>query len=186
MDFVTAALTTAASLWDLFKYWLSIFFVFPFKDVEILWILIPVWITLLITDFFQERKGASLGHAITNGAVQMWVGVDWMRFLVRTSKEFSGLLALKFAICLFTTVAGIVIVVQSFKHNRGAQLWGRVRVTSYSMLVLSPIVYNLITPSWSYLLATIIYFPLFYYTLEVLGYFVPELEEENSSFTFPK
>lgn len=185
MAFQEVAIAAFFYLWNLFTYWLSIFFVFPLKNPEILWILIPVWINLIFTDFFQERHGASLGNAITNGAVQMWVGVDWLRYLWRTYKGISGLLMLNVSICLLTLFTGAVIVQQSLKHNKGVQSWGRIRVTSYLMIVFSPIVYGLAQPSFYYLFAVIVYSPIFYYVLEFIEYFVPELEE-GSSFSFPR
>ncbi len=186
MAFQELAISALLYLWNLFTYWLSILFVYPFKDLEILWILIPVWINLIFTDFFQERHGASLGNAITNGAVQMWVGVDWLRYLWRTYKGFSGVLALNIGICLLTLVTGAIIVQQSLKHNKGVQSWGRVRVTSYVMIVFSPIVYRLVQPSGYYLLAALIYFPIFYYVLELIEQMIPDLEETESPFSFPR
>ncbi len=173
-------------VWSLFLYWLSMMFVFPFRDLEVLWILLPVWLNLIFTDFFQERRGASLGNAITNGIVQAWVGVDWMRFLWRTYPGASWLLALKVFICLLVLVHGVSIVIQSLKHNKSVQAWGRVRVTSYVMIMLSPIVYNIVQPSLYYLLAAVVYFPVFYYFLELIERFVPDIEEDDSSkFTLP-
>ena len=182
MAFIDILSASTVYIWNLLLYWLSIMFVFPLKDLEVLWILIPVWLNLIFTDFFQERHGASLGNAITNGVIQAWVGVDWMRFLWRTYQGFSGLLALKVFLCLVVLLHGVLIVVESLKHSQSVQSWGRVRVTSYVMIMLSPVIYNIVVPSVYYVFATLLYFPVFYYFLELIEHFVPEIEEETSTF----
>ena len=181
MTFIDVLSAIGTYAWGLFLYWLSIMFIFPFKDLEVLWILIPVWLNLVFTDFFQERRGASLGNAVTNGIVQAWVGVDWLRFLWRTYPGASWLFALKVFICFLVLLHGTSIVIQSLKHNKGVQAWGRVRVTRYVMIMLSPIVYNIAQPSLYYLLAGLAFFPIFYYMLELIEHFVPDIEEEESS-----
>ncbi|MBW2998049.1 hypothetical protein KY321_00790, partial [Candidatus Woesearchaeota archaeon] len=92
-------------------YWLGIFFVYPFQDLNMLWILIPIWINFLFTDFFQEKDKTSMGNAITNGAVLLWVGIDWIRLIVNliTDKTlgFSGALVIKILICMSVISYGL-------------------------------------------------------------------------------
>ena len=140
----------------------------PLKDLEVLWILIPVWINFLFTEFFQEREGTSLGNAVTNGAIMLWVGIDWIRFLVRNYKGFSGLLALKILLCVLCILGGFLIIYEGIKGKAVIRRIARVREVTYVMLVLSPLIYGLIDPNLKYLLSIIIFAPLFYFFFELL------------------
>lgn len=168
-----------------FIYWLSIFFVLPFKDLEILWILIPIWVNLIFTDFFQEKRGTSMGNAITNGAVMLWVGVDWIRYLVRhissTSPGFSWILFMKFAICAFVIIIGFMIIIEGVKGKEYIRKVARVRETGYVMLICSPIIYGAIELSFKYFLIAILFFPLFYFVFEMIDQKISSPLEENSN-----
>ncbi len=171
------------SFFSLFTFWLSILFVIPLKDYEILWILVPVWMNLFFTDFYQEKRGTDYGSAITNGVAMLWVGVDWIRFLIRAlsgrgmtfSKLLSSnILVLKFALSAFVLIIGVIIMIEGIKGIRFVRAVGRVRNTSYLLLVLSPVIYGLAQFSWKYLLAITLFFPVYYFTIELIDRFVPD------------
>lgn len=155
-------------IFNLFVYWLSLFFYVPIKDLEVLWILIPIWINFIFTEVFQEREGASLGNAISNGAVMFWVGIDWFRFLMRNYEGFSSLLAFKIFLCVFVIFYGILIIYDGVKGKQITKMIGRIRVVSYIMLVLSPLIYGLIELNFSYVLSIFVFFLLFYYLFELI------------------
>lgn len=171
---------------SLLWYWLTIFFIIPFKDLEVLWILIPIWVNLIISDFFQEKRGTSLGNAISNGSVMLWVGIDWIRFQTRTFVDFNGLFALKVVLSAVVFAFGTLIIVEGIKGQRITKYIGRVRETSYVMLVLSPLVYNLLEPTWQFFLSIILFAPLFYVIFEMVDRLIPDpksiQEEENRQF----
>ena len=68
---------------DSFVLWLKAIFVAPFTNPDMLWILIPIWVGWIFADFFQEKKGTSLGNAISNGVLALWAGLDWIRTSIR-------------------------------------------------------------------------------------------------------
>ena len=70
-------------LWGLFKLWIFALFVAPFKNLDMLWLLIPIWATWFFAEFFQEKQGTSMGNAITNAVVVVWGSVDCSRQTVR-------------------------------------------------------------------------------------------------------
>lgn len=169
-------------VWNHFVYWISIFFILPFTHVEILWILIPIWITLIFTDFFQEKHGTQLGNAITNGAVMLWVGIDWIRFILRTTKSeefFTSSNIAKFAVCLFLIIISFIIIIGGIKRKNIIKYLGRVRATSYLMLVFSPVIYNIADISLYYILVCLGFFPLFYFVFEIVDKFIPSPIEEK-------
>jgi len=177
MAFADTSLTVLLSLWEMLKFWLSIFFVIPFKNLEILWILIPIWINLIFTDFFQEKRGTGLGNAVTNGAVMLWVGVDWIRFLIRAMSDsklgLTGAFIFKFSLCAFVILGGLTIIVLGVMGKKVTAKIGRVRETSYIMLVLSPVIYGVAEISWRYLGIIVLFMPLFYGFFALIDKIIP-------------
>jgi hypothetical protein len=163
-------------LWDLFKEWIFIF-ISPKENFEILWIIIPIWITFIFTEIFQEKKGTGLGNAVTNGVVLLWVGIDWIRYLIRNYSSgliiFDYTLVLKFFLCAFLLFLGGFIMYYGIKGRRYIAFIGRVRETSYLMLMFSPIIYGIISFSWKNILAIILFFPFFYFIIEMIDRYTP-------------
>ncbi|MBS3177035.1 hypothetical protein J4457_07435 [Candidatus Woesearchaeota archaeon] len=176
MTFWSAIGNGISAFWGFFLYWLSILFILPFGNLDVLWILIPIWLNLVFTDLFQEKRGTSLGNAITNGAVMLWVGIDWARFLIRNFSDFSGIFAFKVVICTILVIAGFMIIVEGIKGKKVIQRIARCRETSYVMIVLSPLIYNIIQPSWKYFFAIIVFLPVFYFIFEFFDRLVPDVD----------
>ena len=57
--------------WELLKTWFSLFAA-PVYNLEMLWIIIPTYLNWIFADFFQEKKGTSLGNAISNAKVNLY------------------------------------------------------------------------------------------------------------------
>src|SRR3989344_9185741 len=99
-------------LFTLLGSWLSLFFLAPFQNVEVLWILIPIWLNLIVTDFYQEKHGTTIGNAITNGVTMLWVGIDWIRFTLRNYTSWEWIIILKILLCLSAIAFGLFIVIK--------------------------------------------------------------------------
>ena len=154
-------------------YWASIFFIVPFRNLEIFWVLVPIWINLIFTDFYQEKKGTSLGNAVTNAAVMLWVGVDWIRFLIRNFESFSGAFLFKVILCSVVIIFGIILIIEGIQAKKIISHIARVRETSYVLLVVSPVIYGVLAPSFRYVIAIIIFAPLFYWIFELIDRALP-------------
>lgn len=169
-------LTALLFVWDLFKQWLLIF-ISPKENFEILWIIIPIWLGWFFAEFYQEKKGTSLGNAISNGGVMLWVGIDWIRYLLRmiTNKAiiFDFLTASKFALSVLVLGIGLFIVIEGIKTKRFVHFVGRIRETTYVLVMFSPIIYGIIQPTWRTILAVVVFAPLFYYFIEFIDKFLP-------------
>lgn len=153
-------------IWELLKEWLKVF-ISPLKNLEMLWIIIPIWVNWFFTEVFQEKKGTSLGNAVTNGGIMIWVGVDWIRYMVRTEAlEFEAVLISKLALAGFVAVMGFFIVIQGIKAKQFVHFVGRVRETTYVLVMVSPIIYGVVPLSWQVFVAIIVFAPLFYYIIE--------------------
>lgn len=187
MAFTDILLTVGIFLLDLFKVWINIFIV-PFKNPFMLWIIIPIWVTWFFTEFFQEKKGTSLGNAVTNGGIMIWVGIEWIRFIVNLITEktikLDQITYIKIIISIFVLGMGLFIVINGIKQKNFIHFVGRVRLTTYMMVMMSPIVYGVSKLDFRIFLAAILYAPLFYFVIELIDKYTPHPktfeETENS------
>lgn len=161
-------------------YWLSLLFVAPFRNPEILWVLVPIWINLVFTDFFQEKHSTSMGNAITNGAVAIWVGIDWVRHLINNLNGFSWSLVFNFFICLVMLAFGIFVIIKGIKGAKYIKIIARIREVSYLQLMFSLLIYGIVVLSFKFILVVVIYAPVFYFAFELIDKYTPDLVKEDS------
>lgn len=178
--------------WGLLAEWLKLLFVAPFKDFAILWIIIPIWVAWFFAEFFQEKHSTSFGNAISNGAIALWVGVDWIRYVVNSlssgSMKFGWGVVGKFFISLLVLGYGLLIIIEGIKSQSFIHFIGRIREVTYVLLVFSPIVYGIIRPNWRMWLAIVVFAPLFYYAIELIDQMTPTpkiFEEDEGSGSQP-
>lgn len=176
MAFLETTVVVLLFLWDLFKDWLLIF-ISPFKKPEMFWIIIPIWISWFFAEFFQEKKGTSFGNAISNGVIPLFVGIDWGRYitsqLTAHLAKFSYIIAVKYAICLIAIAYGLSIIIFGIKARQFVHFYGRIREVTYILVMFSPIVYGIIELNWKFLLSIVLFFPLFYYLIEIIDRMLP-------------
>ena len=192
MSFLTIAWSGLAWFLKLFLDWALIFDA-PFKDLNMLWIIVQIYINWIFTDFFQERRKTAIGNAITNGAVVLWVSIDWARRLVHGWNGLTLAIFLKFVIVTLVLVYGFTIIVQGIRGKDFVTKLGRVRETSYIMLMFTPIIYGVLKLNLINILAIIVFFPLFYFVIELINHkILPktgigklEKEEEESKPEMP-
>ena len=157
----------------------------PFQSFDMLWIIVPVYLNWVFTEIYQEKHGTSLGNAISNGVVALWVGIDWARtsvnFFMDIKPTWSALL-LKLLISLIMVAYGLVIIIWGIKAKKTTRLIGRIREVTYFTFIFTPIIYGAIGLDWMIFLTAIIFFPIFYFLVELLLRFVPNpttYEEEE-------
>ena len=152
-------------------------FISPLENPEMFWILIPIYLNWIFTEFYQEKKGTSLGNAISNGVIVLWVGIDWSRTLVGLLSDgkipFDGIFFAKLIIAILMFAYGLFIIVSGIKAKKMTKLIGRVREVTYVSLMFTPIFYGVVDLSWEIILAILVFFPLFYFIVEVLDWIVP-------------
>ncbi|MBU0461963.1 MAG: hypothetical protein KJ574_05235 [Nanoarchaeota archaeon] len=164
-------------LWETFKLWLFTIFVAPFKNFNMLWILIPIYLGWFFAEFFQEKVGTSMGNAISNSVVVFWGGFDWMRGTI--TKMTSGALAFgagaiaRVLLAFFLVVYGVLIIILGIKGNKLIKYIGRIREVTYVVIMFTPIFYDVIPFTWQHLLATFLFFPIFYFVIELIDHYMP-------------
>lgn len=152
----------------------------PLKNPDMLWIIIPIYLNWIFTDYFQERKGTDFGNAITNGVIQLWVGIDWIRQAIKTI-EFNALFITKTIICIISMTWGLLIMVESARAKPIAHYIGRVREISYFMIVATPIFYGVIAPDMITIATILLFFPIFYGVGEAFDRLLPAPPGEEES-----
>jgi hypothetical protein len=160
-----------AILWDIATRFGSILAA-PIRHPDMLWIIVPIYINWIFTDYLQERKGTDFGNAITNGVIQLWVGVDWIRQAVKEIK-FDALFATKAIICIISMFWGLLIMVEGARAKPITHYIGRIREVTYFMLVATPIFYGVIKPDLMTVGAILLFFPVFYGIGEAIDRLLP-------------
>lgn len=173
--------------------WLKIF-IYPFTHPQLLWIVIPIWLSWFFAEFFQEKKGTSFGNAISNGIVPVYVSIDWIRFIIgymsNHSLKFNVEIFFKFFICAIAVIYGLIVIIYGIKGKKFIHYIGRIREVTYFLLMFTPIIYGVVDLSLRYFILIIIFFPVFYYIIELIDKLTPdpiavikdlEIKEKNST-----
>ncbi len=177
-------------LWELFKHWNHTILITPFQTLDMLWVLVPVWLGFFFAEFFQEKKGTSMGNAITNSIIIVWGSIDCSRQTVNLISKgvitnFWSIFA-RFTIIALILAYGVLIILFGWKGNPIIKRIGRVREVTYIFAMFVPVFYNVTPLSLKHILAAIIFFPLFYFTVELFDKLTPnpkavieDMEEET-------
>ncbi len=179
-----------AGFGQLFLLWLSLF-TDPFKNFEVLWLIIPIWLNWFFTEWFQEKDGTSFGNAISNGVIVLWVGIDWLRYLTKPPTEIWGKIVHfdpKIWIASIVFIYGATVIIYGVKVQSWIHIVGRIREVTYVLLMFTPIIYGIIDISWEIILAIVLFFPLFYYIIEYIDRKLPDPEsiQEDEETPSPK
>lgn len=166
--------------------WLKLFAA-PLKNLDMLWIIVPIWGVWLFSEFFQEKKGTSFGNAITNGAVMLFVGVDWIREIMRQVSTEGGLtieFAAEIAISAVIILVSFCIVLLGIKGRAVVKYIGRARESTYVLLMFTPVIYGAVDFTIPTLAIILAFFPFFYIIVEIFDRILPnpqtfDLEEEE-------
>ncbi len=164
--------------WELLKTWGSLFAA-PVTNLEMLWIIIPTYLNWIFADFFQEKKGTSLGNAISNSVIILWASVDWSRTSIRfygnkliTGWHITG----NIIASLIVFAYGVWIVYEGINAKNITHYIGRIRIVTYIVLMITPLIYNSNIPIGKAIFAMILFFPVYYYLVELLDYLLPDPE----------
>lgn len=143
------------------------------------WIIVPVWVNWFFTEFFQEKRGTSFGNAISNGAIAIFASIDWTRYMYRLYTDgiiisFTSGVFLKIIVSFGVFVYGLYVIMLSIKTHKLVYFIGRIRWVTYLLVMFTPIVYNVIRMDFYTLLAIIVFFPLYYWIIEIFDRITPE------------
>ncbi|MBU0536435.1 MAG: hypothetical protein KKE20_05690 [Nanoarchaeota archaeon] len=162
--------------WESFKLWLYNIFVTPFTNLQVLWILIPIYLGMILAELFQEKKGTSMGNAISNSVIVLWGGIDFMRVTINGmgSQAAQTSFWVRILISIIIITYGIGIIVAGIKSSNIIKYTGRIREVSYFIIIFAPLYYAGAVLSFRYLFGALLFFALFYAVIEVLDKFLPD------------
>lgn len=173
---------------DAFVDWLKLFAA-PLQNLDMLWIIVPIWGVWVFSEFFQEKKGTSFGNAITNGAVMLFVGIDWVRYIMRQIGSGASPLgvesATEIAVSVLVILTSLLIIMLGIKGHRIVKFIGRARESTYLLLMFTPIIYGVVEFNLKVVALVFAFFPLFYILVEVVDRLMPnpqtfDLDEEGA------
>ncbi|MBS3106405.1 hypothetical protein J4419_01955 [Candidatus Woesearchaeota archaeon] len=167
-------IAAAQFVWDSFRLWLHNLFIGPFSNFDIFWILAPVYISLIITEIFQEKKGTSLGNATSNSVIALWGGVDFLRITMKGVTGFTAIAIGKFAIAVVILLYGVFILTLGIRGSELLKRVARVREVSYAIIIFAPLYYTQVQMSSLYLFGAVAFFPLFYLALHLFDQLLPD------------
>ena len=163
---------------ELLLHWLKTIFVAPFMNLDMLWILVPVWLSWFFAEFFQEKTGTSMGNAITNATIVLWAAIDCARQTIRliSGGEVTGGFDIFFRFFLVSLIFGygILIMILGWKGNPIVRKIGRIREMTYIFVMFVPIFYNEFPLTLNHVVAAALFFPVFYYTIELIDRLTPD------------
>ena len=176
--------------WELIRTWGALF-IAPLGNLEMLWIIIPIYLNWVFAEFFQEKRGTSMGNAISNATIVLWVTIDWSRtstrFFVNNAISSWHLIG-NISASILVFAYGLWIVYEGIKGKNITHYIGRVRVVTYIILMGTPLIYNSPIPADKALIAIILFFPLYYFFIELLNRMLPDpasiREEEGKANSF--
>ena len=163
---------------ELLLHWLKTIFLAPFLNLDMLWILVPIWFSWFFAEFFQEKIGTSMGNAISNATIVVWASIDCARQTVKfiSAGQITGGLDIfaRFFLVSLIFLYGMMVFVLGWKGNPLIKKIGRIREMTYVFVMFVPIFYNYFPLTFSHVLAAILFFPLFYYLIELIDRLIPD------------
>ena len=135
----------------------------PFRDFGHVWLgLVPLYISLLLGELYKSK--VSFGHAVGNGFLMLWTGVNWAMHLSNLG-FFSYLGSLKDRTAIAWMVAacavglGIFTIVLGLrkKDRTLCEVLGHTRFSGYFLITLYPMQVGLVTWNWLSLASVLIF-----------------------------
>jgi len=162
----------------LFTRWWSLI-VAPIYKPEMLWIIVPIYLNWLISEYFQEKEGTGLGNAVSNGFTLLWVALDWTRevYITHVGKRLAWIpIFTKVGLSALAGIYGLIIMIYSIKGEEIAHAIGRKREVTYVLLCITPIIYDAVLLDTYLILSMFVFFPIFYFAVGILMKILPNPE----------
>ncbi|HII71304.1 TPA: hypothetical protein HA265_00950 [Candidatus Woesearchaeota archaeon] len=162
---------------NMFITWVKTIFVVPFQNVDMLWLMVPLWAAWFFAEFFQEKHGTSMGNAITNAVVVIWGSIDCTRQTFRLLGEgvlkWNLDLYLRLLLIIIILGYGVLIVILGLKGKKVIKYIGRVREVTYVFAMFVPVFYNAVPMTLVHIVAAILFMPIFYFAIELIDRYTP-------------
>ena len=142
------------------------------------WIIIPIWINWFFTEFFVEKYGTTLGSAVSNGAIPILASIDWLKYTYGIISEgissFTFGILIRLSLSVAVLIYGVFVIIAGIKLKHIVFYIGRIRWITYVLVMVTPIIYNVINFNSRTLLVMILFFPLYWWVIEIFDRITPE------------
>ena len=142
------------------------------------WIIIPIWINWFFTEFFVEKYGTTLGSAVSNGAIPILASIDWLKYTYGIISErissFTFGILIRLSLSVAVLIYGVFVIIAGIKLKHIVFYIGRIRWITYVLVMVTPIIYNVIDFNSRTLLVMILFFPLYWWVIEIFDRITPE------------
>jgi hypothetical protein len=135
--------------------------VVPFDHLGTAWPILPVYTTLILGELYKSKVG--FGHAVGNGFVMLWAGLNWARGLAQASM-LSYIFTDKSLAWMVTAAAiglGVFSIILGLRRKDKALcgMLGHTRFSCYFLITFYPMqnVPQLVKWSWVNMAAILIF-----------------------------
>ncbi|MGO9608183.1 MAG: hypothetical protein ACLPT4_00950 [Verrucomicrobiia bacterium] len=135
----------------------------PFRDFGAVWLgIVPLYVSLLIGELYKSK--VSFGHAVGNGFVMLWAGVNWALHLSNLGffaylGDVKSRTAIAWLVAACAVGLGIFTIVLGLrkKDRTLCQVLGHTRFSGYFLITLYPMQVGLVRWNWLSLSAVLIF-----------------------------
>ena len=127
----------------------------PFDNLGTAWPILPVYTTLIIGELYKGKIG--FGHAVGNGFVMLWTGLNWARHLSQLS--FIQFKALPWIVSASCIAIGVFTIILGFRKKDKAlcEILGHTRFSCYFLITFYPMQAGFMQWEWTTLAAILIW-----------------------------
>lgn len=135
----------------------------PFRHLSGVWLgIVPLYVSLLLGELYKSK--VSFGHAVANGFVMLWAGLNWALHLANLGM-FAYFGAAKqraviaWLVAAITIAIGVFTIVLGFrrKDRTLCEILGHTRFSGYFLITLYPMQTGMIAWNWPSLAAVLIF-----------------------------
>lgn len=147
----------------------------PVQMPDLLWVLIPVYVTWIFIDIYQESRGTAFINSISNGFVSLWVGMDWGRSLTsKLEQGFTTEVIIQGILSVSLLAFGFFVVYEAVKGRKFIKYIARIREVAYIIICVTPIFYSLVPIDTLTLITIAVFFPVWYVVFGIIARIIPK------------
>jgi hypothetical protein len=147
----------------------------PFRDFGAVWLgIVPLYVSLLLGELYRSK--VSFGHAVGNGFIMLWAGVNWGMHLSNLGFcSYLGSIKDRTAIAWIVAACAVglgifTIVLGLRKKDRTlCQVLGHTRFSGYFLITLYPMQVGMVTWNWPSLESILIFALPAWFFLYLIG-----------------
>jgi hypothetical protein len=135
----------------------------PFRDFGAVWLgIVPLYVSLLLGELYKSK--VSFGHAVGNGFIMLWAGVNWALHLSNLGffaylGDVKSRTAIAWLVAACAVGLGIFTIVLGLrkKDRTLCQILGHTRFSGYFLITLYPMQVGMVRWNWLSLSAVLIF-----------------------------